>query len=116
MKVFTRRKGRPVVDRATFSQNFDEHPHRRWNLRRAAAQRMVPLACGCGPDPWVCRCTEPHLSDVAIDGWRDAARHVLAAGQMPAVPLEVRRALYRRGGEDRELARILHGGCGGAIR
>ncbi|WP_231984655.1 hypothetical protein [Mycobacterium sp. 852014-52144_SCH5372336] len=52
---------------------------------------------------------------MVIDGWRDAARHVLAAGRMPLVPLEVRRALYRRGGADRELAEILHAGCGGVI-
>lgn len=76
---------------------------------------MVPLDCGCGPDPWLCRCTEPPLSDRVIDGWRDAAWHVLAVGQMPLVPLEVRRALYRRGGTDRELAETLHAGCGGVI-
>lgn len=109
------RKGRPGWDRAAFAQNYFEHPHRIWNRRRSAAQRMVPLECGCQPDPWLCRCTEPPLSDMAIDGWSDAARHVLAVGRMPLVPLEVRRALYRRGGADRELAQTLHAGCGGAI-
>lgn len=114
MKTF-KRKGRPVVDRAASSQYYVSEPHRSWNRRRALAQRMVPLDCGCGPDPWVCRCTEPQLSDFAIDGWRDAALHVLAVGQMPLVPLDVRRALHRRGGPDRELARTLHAGCGGAV-
>lgn len=56
---------------------------------------MVPLDCGCR-DPWPCRCTDPPLSEHALDGWRDAARHVLAVGRMPLVPLEVRRAFYRR--------------------
>lgn len=85
--------------------------------RRAASRRMVPLDCGCptGPhaDPLSCLCTSPPLSEHALDSWRDAAEHVLAGGQMPVVPLEVRRALYRRGGRDRALAARLHRGCGG---
>jgi hypothetical protein len=49
-----------------------------------------------------------------IDGWRDAALHVLNAGQMPGgVPIEVLRALYRRGGADRVLAEALHEAAGG---
>ncbi|AFC44587.1 hypothetical protein OCU_33680 [Mycobacterium intracellulare ATCC 13950] len=71
----------------------------------------MPLDCGCR-DPWPCRCTEPPLSDKAIDGWRDAAEHVLATGQIPLTPLDVRRALWRRGGRDRELAEFLHHACG----
>jgi hypothetical protein len=113
MRVY-KRKGRTGWDRAAFAENYVQHPHRSWNRRRAA-QRMVPLECGCGPDPWLCRCSEPPLSDVVVDGWRDAARHVLAVGPMPLVPLEVRRALYRRGRADRELAETLHAGCGGVI-
>ena len=79
--------------------------------RRAAAHRSNPLHCGCR-DGWTCRCTEPPLSEHALDGWRDAAQHVLAAGRMPLVPLEVRRALWRRDGADRELAVLLHQECG----
>lgn len=75
---------------------------------------MVPLDCGCR-DPWGCVCTEPPLSEYALDGWRNAANHLLASGRMPLIPLEVRRALYRRGGDDRELAQKLHAGCEGAI-
>jgi hypothetical protein len=82
--------------------------------RRAAADRMVPLDCGCR-DPSPCRCTAPPLSHVALDGWRDAALHVLDSGAMPLVPVEVRRALYRRGGADRALAGLLHAGCDGAV-
>lgn len=82
--------------------------------RRAAAHRSVPLDCGCR-DPWPCRCTDPPLSEHQIDGWRNAAEHVLAGGQMPVVPIEVRRALWRRGGPDRELAETLHSGCGQVV-
>lgn len=114
MKVY-KRKGRPVWGRAAFAENHFQHPHRIGDGRRAAAaQRIVALDCGC-PDPRLCRCTEPPLSNLAIDGWRDAARHLLCAGRMPLVPLDVRRALYRRGGADRQLAEKLHAGCGGQI-
>jgi hypothetical protein len=87
---------------------------RQLRRRRDAAARSVPLDCGCR-DPWPCRCTEPPLSDWALHGWRDAAKHLLAAGHPPLVPLEVRRALWRRGGNDRELAELLHEACGQAI-
>ncbi|OSC27105.1 hypothetical protein B8W68_09900 [Mycobacterium paraintracellulare] len=85
-----------------------------WCRRHAAAHRSVPLDCGCR-DPWPCHCTEPPLSEHAIDGWRDAAEHVLATGRTPVLPIEVRRALWRRGGADRELAELLHEACGEAI-
>lgn len=39
--------------------------------------------------------------------------HLLRAGRAPLLPLEVRRALWRRGGADRELAELLHDECGG---
>jgi hypothetical protein len=94
---------------------FDMMICRQWRARRSASKRMVPLDCGCGPDPWLCRCTEPPLSDVALAGWRDAAQHLLDSGRMPLVPLEVQRELYRRGGDDRSLAKTLHAGCGGKI-
>lgn len=75
--------------------------------RREAARRLPPLDCGCR-DPWPCRCTEPPLSDRAINGWRDTARYLLAQGKTPLLPLEALRALYRRGGADRTLAQELH--------
>ena len=80
--------------------------------RRAATARSVPLDCGCR-DPWRCSCTEPSLSGVVVDGWRDSAVHILAAGLLPRLPLEVLRALYRRGGRDRLLAEMLHHAIGG---
>lgn len=68
--------------------------------RRAASWRMVPLDCGCPTGPHAellaCLCTFPPLTDHQLDGWRDAARDVLATGHMPLVPIEVRRALWRR--------------------
>ncbi|PJK21249.1 hypothetical protein CSX11_16970 [Mycobacterium goodii] len=75
----------------------------------------MPLDCGCR-DPWPCRCTEPPLTDRAIDGWRDAAQYVLATtNKTPMIPLEVLRALYRRGGDDRALAVELHLLVGGEV-
>jgi hypothetical protein len=81
--------------------------------RRGEKNRSVPLSCGCR-DPWTCRCytTEPPLTDNQLDGWVAAANHVLAQGQMPLVPIEVRRALWKRAA-DRTLAERLHEGCGG---
>jgi hypothetical protein len=83
------------------------------SARRMAANRSVPLHCGCR-DPWVCGhyTTEPPLTDNQLDGWRDAANHVLARGDMPMVPLQVRRALWKRPA-DRALAKLLHEVCGG---
>lgn len=81
--------------------------------RRRASLRSVPLACGCR-DPWPCRCSRPPLSQKMIDAGRDAARHLLEAGQVPLLELEVLRALYRRGGNDRVLAAELYELVGGS--
>lgn len=83
--------------------------------RRHASWRLPSLDCGCGPDPLSCRCTEPPLSKHMIDGWRDAALHVLRIGHVPLLPIEARQALYRRGGPDRVLAELLHEACGGEV-
>lgn len=85
-----------------------------WKRRREAARRVAPLDCGC-PDPWPCRCTEPPLTDAALDGWRDAALRILFNGQLPLLPIEVRRALWKRGGPDRVLAEQLHAACDGEV-
>lgn len=82
--------------------------------RGDAAARSVPLDCGCR-DPLLCRCTHPPISENALDAWRDAALQLLFARQMPLLPLEVRRALWRRGGPDRVLAERLHAACGGEV-
>lgn len=82
--------------------------------RRKAAQRLVPLDCGC-PDPWPCRCTDPPLSNRMIDAGRDAATHILDGGHVPLLEIEVLRALWRRGGADRALAERLHELGGGVL-
>lgn len=80
--------------------------------RRQASYRLVPLDCGCR-DPWPCHCTQPTLSEKFIDAGRDAALHVLEHGGIPLLAIEVLRALYRRGGDDRALAVELHALTGG---
>lgn len=50
-----------------------------------------------------------------MEGWVAAIKHLLELGEIPLAPIEVRRALWRRGGEDRELAELLHEACGEAI-
>lgn len=82
--------------------------------RRSASQRLTPLDCGC-VDSWPCHCTEPALTDKAVDGWRDAAEYITATGKTPLLPVEVLRALYRRGGDDRALAEQLHAASGGVL-
>lgn len=83
--------------------------------RRDAEYRSLPLDCGCR-DPWPCRCTEPPLTERWVDAGRDAALHILERGEVPRLELEVLRALYRRGGEDRALAELLHHAGGGAAQ
>lgn len=90
----------------TYAQDNADTEHLR--ARRSAARRLVPLNCGCA-DPWPCRCAEPSLTDRALDRWRDAALHVLDTGAMPVFPIEVCRALWRRGGPDRALAELVCG-------
>jgi hypothetical protein len=75
--------------------------------RSGAAKRSVPLDCG-HRDPLLCDCTQPPLSNHAIDGWRRAAEHVLTTGHVPVLPIEVLQALWRRGGSDRALSEQLH--------
>jgi hypothetical protein len=87
---------------------------RQLRRRRAASWRLPPLDCGCR-DPWPCRCSEPPLSEHALDGWRDAALRLLFDGRVPLLPIEVRRALWKRGGPDRVLAEQLHEACGGEV-
>jgi len=51
-----------------------------------------------------------------VDAGRDAARDILATGQVPLLEFEILRALWRRGGADRVLAEQLHAATGGEIR
>lgn len=84
--------------------------HQRW---RNSVRRMPLLDCGCRA---ACHCTVPPLSDNQIDGWADCARYIRdTSGCIPLLPIEVLRALYRRGGEDRVLAEQLHAAAAGVI-
>ncbi|MEZ0339784.1 hypothetical protein ACAG25_07345 [Mycobacterium sp. pV006] len=80
--------------------------------RRDAAHRSEPLACGCR-DPWLCQCRDgvQQVTDHQLDGWSAAALHLLDNGLSPAVPVDVQRRLWRRGGADRVLAQRLRGVC-----
>ena len=53
------------------------------------------------------------MSDRWVDAGRDAAQHLLETGHLPLLELDVVRALWRRGGDDRQLARQLYGLAGG---
>lgn len=84
--------------------------------RRQASYRLPSLDCGCR-DPWPCWCSSPPLSEKMIDAGRAAARHILdSTGRVPLLEFEVLQALWRRGGEDRVLAEMLHAAAGGEIR
>ena len=83
--------------------------------RRQAAQRLTPLDCGCRDPLLACRCEPPPepLSERMVDAGADAARHILEIGCVPLLQLEVLRALYRRGGDDRQFAQELYTLAGG---
>ncbi|ABM13323.1 hypothetical protein [Mycolicibacterium vanbaalenii] len=77
--------------------------------RRDAAHRSEPLECGCR-DPYTCYCREQvqRLTEHRLDGWSAAALHLLGIGLTPALPIDVQRRLWRRGGRDRRLVSELH--------
>lgn len=112
-----RRKGpAPTGNRpspkSTAADASDNSVHAAGERRRQATYRSVPLDCGCR-DPWLCRCTEPLLTERAVDGARDAAHHLLIVGTTPLLHVDALRALWRRGGDDRQLARELYELVGG---
>lgn len=76
--------------------------------RRAATYRAEPLKCSCR-DPWTCKCysDSDDTTDQYIDGYRDAAQHLLAHGLTPAPNVVAMRGLWGRGGTDRDLARTV---------
>lgn len=80
---------------------------RQLDRRRSTSCRLPALHCGCA-DPWTCHCcAKPALTEQYLDGWRDSAHHLLGCGLVPMVPMPVLRALWRRGGRDRDLAEYL---------
>ena len=79
-----------------------------WHRRHDASVRLAPLDCGC-PDPWLCSCTEPALTNRTVDGYADAARFIRdSTGCTPLLSVHILRALHRRGGADRALAEQLY--------
>ena len=73
--------------------------------RRAYADRARLLDCSHCTDPWTCRCSDPdEVTDRYVDGYRDAAEHLLAQGLTPAPNVAAMRAMWRRGGNDQRLA------------
>jgi hypothetical protein len=79
-----------------------------WRARRYAASRRLPplWPCGCIRDPAVDRhrCGRVGISDRWVYAGAAAAAHLLELGYTPILELEVRQALWRRGGTDRALA------------
>lgn len=69
--------------------------------RREASRRLPVLPCGHA-DPW--RYDAPGPSERYVDGYRDAAQHLLAVGMTPASNVDAMRAMWRRGGTDQRLA------------
>lgn len=120
MKAFARRSRLAGNEAASIESSMGSgHDHSMrgiaaWRRRHDAARRLLSLDCGC-LDPWPCRCTEPPLSPATVDGWRKAALHLLEAGLVPPVPVEVLQKLWRTGGSDRELAELVHKLNGGEI-
>lgn len=74
--------------------------------RRAATYRLPVLDCGHA-DPWTCRHDPVTVTDQYVDGYRNAAEHLLANGLTPAPNLIAMRAMWRRGGTDRDLVRAI---------
>ena len=89
-----------------------------WARRLAASKRLPPLACGCRDPLTDCTCTEPEpepLSQRDLAAWAAAIAFLLDCGTTPLPPVEVLRALWRRGGTDRRLAQHVHQLTGGAV-
>lgn len=91
------------------ARQFDGHRRRFEEARRLGGDplSLTEVALGRGRD-WP-RTYPLSMSDRDIEAWGDAARFILGHGYTPIVPLEVRRALWRRGGADRRLAERLAG-------
>lgn len=90
---------RPSANNITYATN--RNPLR---ARRHAADRVVPLSCGCR-DPWSPSCgSSDELTTKEVDGYRDAVVHLGEHGLTAAARLPELRALWHRGGPDRRLA------------
>ena len=61
------------------------------------------------PDPWTCRDYNgtDEITGQYVDGYLDAALHLLSHGLTPAPDIAAMRVMWRRGGDDQRLARII---------
>jgi hypothetical protein len=103
---------------ASDSNGAGRHFHAAGLRRREAALRLPPIGrCGCTRDPELDRhrCGARPLSEKMVDAGAATAKHFLEIGFVPLLELDVLRALYRRGGDDRALARELHELAGGVV-
>jgi hypothetical protein len=85
--------------------------------RHAAALRLPPLApCGCIRDPGHDRhrCGD-EITTSMVDGYRAAVLHLRAHGLLAAPDIAAMQALWRRGGDDRQLAQELYELAGGVV-
>lgn len=76
--------------------------------RRSASYRLPALNCGCR-DPWPCRHPDDQVTDREVNGYRDAAQHLLAHGLTPVPNLPAMRAMWKRGGDQQRLAMQIAG-------
>jgi hypothetical protein len=67
--------------------------------------RLPVLDCRCRTaDPWLCNCAMPlHVSDRAVDAYRDTVLHLRDCGLLAAPNIPAMQALWRRSPEDRRL-------------
>lgn len=94
------RESRPGGDtRAALKSGRDcDQPtaiYRQLRARRAASRRLPALASGRS-DPW---CYDP-----PIQGYAEAAQHLLDHGLTPAPDLPAMRLMWQHGGEEQRLA------------
>lgn len=100
-------KRRPAGNGAASTSTPDTHHYTAGlRRRRATTCRLPVLDCG-HVDPWTCRHDADDITDQYIDGYRDAAQHLLANGLTPAPNLAAMRAMWRRGGAERDLVRVI---------
>lgn len=71
--------------------------------RGEATWRSEPLTCGCR-DPWTCRCRDEPPSERQLDGYQDAAQHLLDLDLLPGPNVVAMRRMWSQGGRAQRLA------------
>lgn len=70
--------------------------------RREASRRLPVLPCGHA-DPWRYHDAD-EITEKYVDGYRDAAQHLIDVGLTPAPNLRAMRVMWRRGAGEQRLA------------